>query len=380
MPIARPLFVLATCLIGFDAAAQLPVVTVGGSNPDFADLPQAVAAAAPESILEVRPGHYLGFTTNKPLHILLDFTAATGSVQAPPGGAYAIQINGLFTGSFSVIGRGATLGAGVLGAIRVANTGAYVMLQGLTVTAPGLRPALDVQNAATVFVERCAFAGTPALQIQDATLAGSNVACTSPAGFAVFASRSLLDLGHGSYRSYQVPAIHVDQCAVRLAGDGATPIVVAGAPTGPVSAFEAIGSLLQWDQSRFQVVAAGGAPGFVNLGGAVFPGDVPTLVTSAASPGGNATVRMTVGAPTPGLIGFDTLGQHFTIYELTGVYVDPVVPVIAALGIVDAGGLSLSVSVPHTATLRGQTFSLQGIVWPPSGLPVWSAPGLWSVL
>ncbi|MEO6597001.1 MAG: hypothetical protein ABIP94_19820 [Planctomycetota bacterium] len=379
MPSAWSSLVLVACLFGVDANAQLPVLTVGGFNPSFTDLPQAVAAAVPGSIIEVRPGSYTGFTTNKPLHIVLDFTAATGSVHAAPGSAYAMTVSGLTSGRFTVAGRGASVQPGTLGAIRIVNTSVYVMLEGLTVAAAGMRTAIDVQNATTVFVQRCALTGTPSLQLQDATLVSSEVSWASPGGSAVVANHGHLDFAHGSFRGFQLPAISVTDCDVRLAGNGSTPIEVSGSPTGPVSAFEAIISRVQWQQNHFALIPAGGAPGFVNMGGTVFPAAVPGLVASGASLGGTASVRMT-GSGLPGLIGFNALAPQFSLFELTAIYLDPVSPVIAAIGIVDPTGLSLSAVVPNAATLRGQTFCLQGIVWQSNGWPVWSAAGLWTVL
>jgi hypothetical protein len=63
------LVVLAATVFACALAAQRPVVTVGGPNPDHADLPAAIAAAAPGSIVEVRSGVYTGFTCQKALRI-----------------------------------------------------------------------------------------------------------------------------------------------------------------------------------------------------------------------------------------------------------------------------------------------------------------------
>jgi hypothetical protein len=124
-------------------AAQRQVLTVGGSNATHSDLPAAVAAAVPGAVVQVRPGNYTGFSTNKALRIVLDFTATTGSVSAPAGSAYAIEINGLPAGQqFALVGRGAAIGAGSLGAIRIANVGGSVVLDRLSVwpSATRIRP------------------------------------------------------------------------------------------------------------------------------------------------------------------------------------------------------------------------------------------------
>ena len=70
-----PLAIAMAALAVAPVFGQRPVLTVGGQNPQFTDLPAAVAAALPGSVLHVRAGTYTGFVTNKPLRILLDFTA-----------------------------------------------------------------------------------------------------------------------------------------------------------------------------------------------------------------------------------------------------------------------------------------------------------------
>ncbi|MCA8952347.1 MAG: hypothetical protein KDE27_22750, partial [Planctomycetes bacterium] len=110
------------------AKAQRTVITVGGANPSFSNLPAAVAAAAPGSVLVVRPGTHDGFTTNKPLRVVLDFTAQTGSIVAPAGATYAIEVSGLSGNQeFALVGRGARIHGGALGGIRVSNTAGRVV-------------------------------------------------------------------------------------------------------------------------------------------------------------------------------------------------------------------------------------------------------------
>ncbi len=374
---------LAICLLAGGVLAQRPLVTVGGLNPDFLDLPQAVAAALPDSVILVRPGTYTGFTTNKPLRITLDFTATTGSVQPAPGSAYAISVNGLPSGAeFILLGRGATVAPGIVGAIRVANTVGSVIVEGITVLSGTTRSALEVQNTSTVVVQRCSLAGTPALQASWTSLALNESVCTSPGGVGAVGYNSLLDFVRTSFSGYRLPGLRVYDCNVRLASNGSSSIGVTGNPVLPVSAFEALNSIAQWDQNTFVMNPAAGAPAFANFGALVLANEVPVLVTSSAPLGGTATMRMTIsGTPLPGLVAMGRLAQPPSVIGITGIYLNTLlVPTILTLGIVDQTGQFLQVNVPNNPVLRGEVFCLQGVTMLPSGLPVLSGPGLWTLL
>ena len=148
-------------------AAQRPVVTVGGLNPNHADLPQAVAAAVPGSILAVRPGTYTGFTSQKALRLVMH----SATVLPAPGSNYTIQLQNI-TGSdpFVIYGIDSSVESATLGAVRVNNTLAPVILEGVALFAGPSQAALDVFNAGAVHIARSLLVGSPGLQAQFANL------------------------------------------------------------------------------------------------------------------------------------------------------------------------------------------------------------------
>lgn len=363
-------------------AAQRPVFTVGGANPSFASLPMAVAAAAPGAVIIVRPGNHTGFVTNKPLRIILDFTFQTGLVSAPAGSAYAIEVNGLPAGTdFAIVGRGARINGGTIGAIRVANCGGRVAIDGVEASLGNTKVGLDVQNAATVAVQHCRFWGRHGLQAQDAVVSMIGTSCSSAVSFGLVALRGTLDLALGSYVGNAAPGIRVTDSTVHLAGDGTTPIRVAGTPTVPVSAFESINSDVQWDGSRFVMTPKNGAPGFAMVGGVVVTDELPALVATGGAPGAVMTATMTRPTPAAGLIALGNLTVSHPVFGLSGIYLDEFRPLLAiAVGTVDANGLTRQASWPNVPWLLGEVFCCQGFVAPAGGGLLRSAPGIWAAM
>lgn len=64
-------------LIATAAPASSKTWTVGGSNPDFSDIPAAIAAAADGDLILVRPGSYSGFVLDKGLRIVSSSSAVS---------------------------------------------------------------------------------------------------------------------------------------------------------------------------------------------------------------------------------------------------------------------------------------------------------------
>ncbi|MCC7061355.1 MAG: hypothetical protein IT456_01035 [Planctomycetes bacterium] len=363
-------------------AAQRQVLTVGGSNATHTDLPAAVAAAAPGAVVQVRPGNYTGFSTNKALRIVLDFTATTGSVSAPAGSAYAIEINGLPAGQqFALVGRGAAIGAGSLGAIRIANVGGSVVLDRLSVAVGSAHSGIDVQNSANVLVQNASIAGAPALQVQDAVVVGSSVAWSSPVGVGIVALRGNLEFGLGSMAGYRAPALRVLDSVVRLAGNGSTAIRVTGNPPQAVAAIEAIQSDVRWLPANFVVQPGGSGPALLGVGGQVITEEVPALVASCGPPGGLMAASMTRPSPAPGIVVLGNLVLSHVAFGLPGVFWDQSGPaVVLAVGPVDATGLSFQTTWPNVPWLLGELFCCQGVVIQPNGALLTSGAATWTAL
>lgn len=362
-----------------ELAAQRAVLTVGGANATHASLPAAVAAAAPGAVIHVNPGTHTGFATNKPLRVWLDFTLATGSITAPAGANYAIEIQGIPAGQeFVVGGRGAAIGAGALGGVRIANCGGPIVLSGVDIAAGANRTALDVQNTVVVIVQNSALAGQHALQAQDAVVGMQGVACSSPVDTAVVGSRVTLHLAGGACGGTAHAAIRVSDSTLVLAGDGATAIGVGGSPAGPVAAIEAVQSNVIWDPARFALSPANGAPALLRVGGQLAVIDMPTLTATPAPLGAVQSVTLRRATPAAGMIAIGTLRTPYPFAGVPAVWIDPVFPaLVIATGTVDAAGLTRQATWPNVPWLIGEMFCLQGVVLGPANAALVSGPGMW---
>ena len=382
MPQSSRRFVSAVALFATALAAQRPVFTVGGASPNYVDLAAAVAAVPSGSVLIVRPGTYPGFTTGKPLRIVLEWSGPAGSIQAPPGATYAITVNGLPPGDeFVLVGRGATIGAGSLGGVRIVNAGAPVLLEGLNVVATGGRSAVDIQYAGSVHARQCVFAGAPGLQADWACLTLSECIVVATAGVGAVVNRSMLDVVRTFLSGSAQPALRCFDSSVRIASDGSTTIAVTGAPTLPVPAIDALLCPLQFDAARIGLLPANGAPGVAASGGYLLADDVPTLTSSPALLASTATARMKSNTQRPGMVVLGNLLGAPLPFQVGNVFVDTVTtPLVAALGLCDAAGLPVQATIPPDPAVLGTVLCLQGVVWQPSGVPVLSAPALWIVL
>lgn len=379
----RPLvFALATGLVAGVLASQRPVYTVGGVNPSFTSLPVAVATVPAGSILVVRPGVHTGFTTNKPLRIVLDWDGANGAIQPAAGAAYTISIQGLLAGDdFVLVGRGAPIAPGALGAIRIANAMSPVVIESVVLTSLGTHTGLEVHDAPAVHVRRSVIGGTPALQLQYTNASLSECVVLSLGGVGAVAYRSRFDSVRTFFTGTNQPALRLLDCVARIASDGTTTINTAAAATLPVSPLEAFDCDLQFDPARIGLVPVGATPPLTMVNCTLADDEVPTLITSPAPPGVPATVRMTSGTPRPGVVVLGEVLASPVFFAFTNIWVNTITaPLVAAVGICDTAGLTSQTMIPASPALRGAVFSLQGVVWEPNGWPVLSGPGLWVCL
>lgn len=367
-----PLTRIASLLVCLLPALRAQSFTVGGTGADYPDLPAAVAAVPPGAVLTVRPGKYRGFTTSKPLRIRLDFDAVTGSIEAAPGAAYAIVLNGMPPGAFVLVGDGALVRGGTLGAIRITNTAGSVFLSGLVVDG-GAAAALDVQNTGPVHVHASSLVGTPGLQAQTATVVTSEGSIASPAGHAVAAVQAQLELSRTACSGRGMSALHVFDSAVRLTGDGATVLKVTATSALPVPVIEAQASVLQWDPARFLVVPANGAAPVVTFATTVLADDPPHLAVRGGPPGATGSIRFASNTPQPGMVVVAPFVPPLFL-GATGIWVDVGQSYLVALvGIADPTGLSTTFAMPTAPALLGDVQCVQGVTFV-AGLPVFTAP------
>ena len=356
------------------AHAQRPTLTVGGVNPQFADLPAAVAAAPAGAVIVCRPGTYTGFQTDKPLRILLEGAA----VVPVPGAEFAIDVQNLFgTDEFVLRGRSSQISAGSLGAVRVRNATAPVIIESVDVYALAGQVGLEVFNAGIVHVSRSILVGSPGMRVQLANFVSSENIVGGVGGVGAQVLDTLFEGVRTIFAGNAAPALCIRDCDARLSSDGTSSLAVLGAPTGPVSALEVANSFLQWQPGRFALVAANGAPALSAVNTVEVVAEVPCLVAGPAELGGTASARLTVGVPTIGLIAISFLRGLPVVLASTGIYVDLPPAVLAAAGVVDGVGLVHTVALPNDPSLRGELFALQAITLPASGDAQLSGAGLW---
>lgn len=363
----------ALCVVTL--SAQRPVVTVGGVSPDFVDLPQAVAAAAPGSIVEVRPGAYTGFTTSKPLQVVL----RGATVQPAPGAAYAIVVQSVAGADpFVLRGDPGTVLAGPLGAVRVQGTSAPVVVEGVVLGAT-TQPALEVFNTGSVFVTRSVLLGAPGMTGQFCDLTSCENVVGSAAGVGAVVINALFASARSIYVGTDQPALRAFTSQVRLASDGSGSLLAFGATPAPISAVEAFDCTVTWDPSRFQLATLGGAPPLAAQQSVEVLEEVPMMNAGPAPLGGVAVARLTSGAPTYGAIAMGGLLASPSVLAGTAYYVEPAGFVLAAVGVVDSAGLTYQLQVPNDPALRGDLICFQGITLPSAGGFAASNAALWHV-
>lgn len=362
------------------AIGQRPTFTVGGAGADYASLPAAVAAVPAGSVLLVRPGVHEGFSTGKPLRILLDFDETTGSVQPAPGAGHTITISGLPPGeAFVLSGRGAAVLGGAVGGIRIVDCTAPVVLKGLDVDAGSALSGLEVANAVAVHVHRSLLIGSSGLLARDALL----TVCDSVVGGTAGAGGVLDRVRGHSARNYWIgnaqAGLRMYRCTMQLANDGSGLIAVLGATT-PVEALEVIDSQVQCDPATLGLVPANGAAPVFQLFGGWNYEEVPLLAYDGGTPGATASVVMTSSLPRVGAIVFGTQAMPPEALGYGTAFLDLAAPILVAFGTCDAAGLTVDLLVPANPSLLGELYHLQGGVFDGAGQVLPSGPALWVAL
>tara|TARA_R110002072_G_scaffold174303_7_gene329574 strand:- start:18551 stop:19681 length:1131 start_codon:yes stop_codon:yes gene_type:complete len=356
--------------------AQRPVVTVGGTNPNHPDLPQAIAAAAPGSIVEVRPGTYTGFTCQKALRIVM-----SGATVLPPAGAnYTINLQNIVGADpFVIKGMSTLIGPGALGAMRISNVMAPIIIEKVTMVGGPQQTALEVFNTGSVHLARLILLGYPALQAQFCNLISNENLFGNAVGPGAIISDASMESARSVYVGTGQPALRIFDTVARLSSDGTGGMYVTGTPVVPVSSFEAVDSEVYWNPTSFLLAPANGAPGFLSQTTVEVIEEVPMLNAGPAVLGGISTARMTSPTPALGMIAVGYLLPSPIGLPPARVYPDPATFVLAIGGLVDAAGLQLNFAIPNNPVLRGDVLVFQGITFLPSGGTPLSGPALWYV-
>lgn len=372
-----PLFVriLASSLLGVVVYAQRPVLTVGGFNPQHADLPAAVAAAQPGSILECRPGVYTGFSTDKALRIV----GKNVTIQPPTGADFAIELRDLSgTDEFVLRGVGLDLVPGAMGGMSVRNVTAPVIVEGVNVFSLFGHPGLDVFNTGTVHVSRSILVGNPGMRVSLANFVSSENVIGSATGVGAVVNNALFESVRTIFAGTDQPALRISDSDARLSSDGSSSLIVLGAPPGPVSALRLIDSYLQYDPSRFLMIPANGAPIVHETSSTILLEEVPCMTAGPSTLGQVAMARVTNGTPVAGVIAVSNLRPTPIVIASTAIHIDLPPAIVAVGGVVDPVGLVFGFDVPNDPNVRGLLFAFQAVTLP-VGEPQISSPALWYI-
>jgi len=373
MPARQRLALLACAVSAATLCAQRPVVTVGGSNPDYTDLPAAVAAAAPGSIVEVRPGVYTGFTTSKALRVVL--TGAT--IQPAANANYAIEVRNVAgADEFVLKGRFATVVPGPLGAMRIDGTSAPVVVEEVTFGATS-QPGLEIFNTGSVFVTRSILLGNPGMTAQFSNLTSTENIVGNALGVGAIVSNAWFDSARSIYIGTNQPALRTFTSSVRLSSDGTGAVLAIGSIAVPISAIEAFDSTITWDPSRFLTGTIAAAPVLASQQSTEVIEDLPMLNAGPAELGGQGVTRMTSGTPVVGMIAMGFLLPSPSVIASISYHVDPNGFVLANAGLVDPQGLIVNLNVPNNPALRGNLYCFQGVTFPAPGITASSNAALW---
>lgn len=367
---------LATMVLAASLAAQRPVIQVGGSTPNFTDLPQAVAAAAPGTIINVWPGVYTGFDCSKPLQVILNGATVTPAA----GSLHTIHVHSI-TGSdaFVIKSYNGIIAPSLLASVRINNMLAPVVIESLTVVGATSQPAIDIYNTGAVHIARSILGGFPGLQAQFTNLVTNECVIGNTIGPGAVVSDATLDSSRSIFVSANQPALRVFDTTARLASDGTGSMLVFGTPSGPVSAFEASDSTVFWDPSRFSLLPANGAPAFLSVMTTEVIEDVPMINAGPAVVGGTASVRMAQATPALGMIAAGYLRPTPIVLGPVAIYPDPTTYFLAAAGVVDQAGLVFNYQIPNDPLLHGLILCFQGLTFLANGSSPVSGAALWYI-
>ena len=375
---AATLFTLSLCLAGH---AQ-EVFVVGGPGADFADLPEAVLAVASGDILDVVPGSYTGFTTDKGIHIL-----------GRPGGVTITRTGTLNEPSFGLVRlpRGERF---TLRNVTLADNGIFrniVRFCEGDVALEQVDGRWELDRCANVRMTECTATNmqTPLNVIASNVALDRCVITSQPILFnspAIVASFSKLTVADCIVRALSVPqgpgssAIRCSNpCELILTGSAQESILQAGSggDTTPVAAVDGPMATAIVD-SGLKVFGANNGPAFA-------PGilttmtSVPTVRVDGAPLGGAVQVQLDgpageiylmafgLSAPPRQIAGF--LGEFWLAF-----------PTADSMGVIpNAGQVNTTTMVPNDPALLGLQVSWQSITTFANELPRFSHPSSFTV-
>ena len=302
------------------------------------------------------------------------------TILPPAGENYTIKIeNVLGADPFVLKGTATLVGPGVLGAVRVNNTSAPVIIEKVTLIGGPGQSSLEIFNAGSVHVARSILLGFPGLQAQFCNLVSNENLIGNTFGSGAIVSDASLDSARTVYVGTEQPALRIFDTVARVSSDGTGGMFVIGVPLVPVSAWEAFDSEVYWNESSFQLTPANGAAAFSSQATVEIVEEVPMLNAGPAELGGIGTVRMASPTPAFGMISVGFLLPIPIVLPPAGVYPDPSSFVLAGAGLVDATGLTLSIPIANDPALRGDVLVFQAISFLPNGTTPLSGPALWYV-
>ena len=374
---AAVLFTLFLCV---GAQAQ-QVFVVGGPGANFADLPEAVAAAAPGDILDVVPGSYTGFTATKGIHIL-----------GRPGGITIARTASAFEPSLGVVNvpRGESF---TLRNVTLVDNGIFrniVRLCEGNVVLDEVEGHWTIDRCANVQMTECtAFSISNAVEVvaSNLTLDRCNIQTNQIlipiAGIQASWSKitvSQCDVrGNTGMTGQPSSAIFCAQpCELILTGFPPEGLIAAG-PGSVAGATPAVnGTATVLLDPRLPVVGAHGGPAFGPQIQTTTT-SIPTLRVEGGAPGGNAQVQLNGPAGETYLVALGLPAPPRQIPQFLGQF-QLAFPAVDSMGVIPASGqVDTMTMIPNNPALLGLQISRQSITTSGNELPRFSNPATYTI-
>lgn len=289
LTLSLPAFTLAP----LSAQTIWTVDASGGAGSQFTDIPTAVATASAGDTVIVRPGNYIGFTVDKPIHVL----GQPGATITAPGPIEAIQIENIPANTDCTVAGLTVDSLSFTGSVEIVNCAGRVLVDNVH-EGPSATFGPNITNSGRVWFSDCTFLrGVSAtgsdVSLYDCTVRGASSLSGSP-GLIVGGGSAVLsrcDVQGGDGIGVPAPAIELFGSSLVVTGDGSGGI---RAGTGGAPAYAISGGFSSRVVRDDDVVLtpSGGAEQLSPLITNRVTTNIPSLRATGAPIGGEFTVDL----------------------------------------------------------------------------------------
>jgi hypothetical protein len=370
---ALALVAITSCLV---AQRTWVVDAQNGAGTDFADMPAAVAAAAPGDLVLTRPGIYTGFTTNKGLRIIAPQRATL--LQSVVGNCFVV--NGLPAGqTFTLLGFDAPRRT-YFSADITNNIGRVALADLRSLETCGCGPlhfnppAIKVVDCAAVTFDNVVNYGGPALSCTRSNVIATrcsfgSVTATDPMGDCLLVDGGEVDAVDCTFDARAASDVNtVPQPAVRLLSGvlrvrGTAAAMIQGgfevAPLNPAAGIRATGGTLVLDPDVRINPNAGASVGLQLTGTAFTQRHLSAAVVRSATIGGALQAELLANANAPAVLLLG-LPAPRTATSIGNLDLEAALLLPLASGLVgNTGVLSTTLTLPANLP-RGMAIGVQG--------------------